>query len=168
MEKVAEKIELSLTYIAKIDASEPDIGVRCKHGPEECAGNVQQLCVAKHESPSSWWEFVQCQNYEGSENIGTPETALKCARLAGIDWTSSRAGECAGLDGSGKGAEGVKLLQESVVLSHQLGIEKSCTVLINGRKVCVHDETWKECEDGHDVDDFVRQIDDEYERLNPL
>lgn len=23
---------------------------------------------------------------------------------------------------------------------------KSCTVLINGKQVCIHDETWKECE----------------------
>lgn len=138
MERVAEKMELSLTYVAKyghstivspsyvssrIDASEPDFGVRCKHGPDECAGNVQQLCVAKHEPLSSWWEFVQCQNYEGIEKIGNAEVTLKCARIAGIDWNSSQAGECAGLDGNGKGTEGVKLLQKSVVLSHQLGIE---------------------------------------------
>jgi hypothetical protein len=55
--------------------------------------------------------------------------------------------------------------------------------MISGRKVCVHDEVWKECEvrlvvlpqvedslrsnqGGHEVDDFVRRIHVEYERLN--
>ena len=59
----------------------------------------------------------------------------------------------------------------------------SCTVLISGRAVCIHDETWKKCEvsglpealaveiliflkNGHTVDDFVRQIEEEHERLN--
>lgn len=60
---------------------------------------------------------------------------------------------------------------------------KSCTVVINGEKVCVHDGTWKECEvsyafctlrapanidiqKGHTVSDFVKQIDDVYDFLN--
>jgi Gamma interferon inducible lysosomal thiol reductase (GILT) len=139
LEKVYEKIDLSLTYVAKcvrmssycqpsygyprIDPSEPDFGVQCMHGAEECAGNVQQLCVAKHEPTSSWWEFVQCQNYEGRDKIGIPDVTLKCARVAGIDWNTSEAGECAGLDGSGKGTEGVRLLKESVILSQKLGIK---------------------------------------------
>lgn len=166
LDKVAGKIELSLIYVAKIDPSEPDFGVRCMHGAEECAGNVQQLCVAKYESSSSWWEFVQCQNFEGRDKIGNPDITLKCGRVAGIDWATSKAKECAGLDGNGQGAEGIRLLKESVVLSQTLGVEKSCTVLISGRKVCIHDGTWKECEGGHAVNDFIKRIDDEYERLN--
>lgn len=92
------------------------------HGAEECAGNVQQLCVARYE-PSSWWEFVQCQNYEGREHVGSPDVALRCARIVGIEWNISQAGECAGLDGSGKGSEGIRLLKESVILSQKLRIE---------------------------------------------
>lgn len=53
------------------------------HGPEECAGNVQQLCVKKYASFTDWWEFVQCQNYQGREKVGGPDVALKCARTAG-------------------------------------------------------------------------------------
>jgi len=91
------------------------------HGAEECAGNVQQLCVANHRPSPSWWEFVQCQNYEGSEKIGNDEIARKCATVAGFDWDTSQAGGCAGLDG--KGTEGVKLLKGSVALSQKLGIK---------------------------------------------
>jgi hypothetical protein len=43
----------------RLNASEPDWGVVCKHGPDECAGNVQELCAAKY-APSQWWDFVQC------------------------------------------------------------------------------------------------------------
>ncbi|KAF8640068.1 hypothetical protein AX17_001309 [Amanita inopinata Kibby_2008] len=166
LQKVSNKVQLSLRYIAKIDPSDLDFGVRCMHGPQECAGNVQQLCVAKYASPGSWWEFIRCQNYQGRGKVGQPEPALKCAIAAKIDWESSGASQCAGPDGSGKGAEGIRLLQEDVILSQKLGIRKSCTIIVNGEKVCVHDGTWKECENGHSVGDFVRQINNAYDRLN--
>ena len=92
------------------------------HGPEECAGNVQQLCVNKYAPFENWWEFVICQNYQGRQHIGEPDVALKCANTAGIDWEKSGAGECAGLDGSGKGS-GVALLKESVLLTEQLNVK---------------------------------------------
>ena len=107
---------------SRIDDNQPDFGVWCMHGAEECAGNVQQLCVNKYAPFSNWWEFVRCQNYEGREAIGTPEIALKCAQTAGIDRETGGAGVCAGLDGSGKGSEGVTLLRESAILGHELGI----------------------------------------------
>jgi Gamma interferon inducible lysosomal thiol reductase (GILT) len=92
------------------------------HGPEECAGNVQELCAAKYTPIDQWWEFVQCQNYQGRDKIGLPDVALKCAESAGIDWKQSGVGECAGLDGSGKGEEGVELLRQSIKSAHQLEI----------------------------------------------
>ena len=42
---------------------------------------------------------------------------MKCADVINIDWNESKVGECAGRNGSGEGAEGVKLLQESAALS---------------------------------------------------
>jgi len=166
VERVVSKIDLSLVFLAKRNVSAPDWGVTCMHGPEECAGNVQELCAAKHTPVEQWWEFVQCQNYQGRDKIGLPDVALSCAHSAGIDWEQSGTGKCAGLDGSGKGKEGVQLLQESVRSAHQLEISKSCTILISERKVCVHDGTWQDCEGGHTVNDFVRQINSEYDRLN--
>ncbi|KAJ7890809.1 hypothetical protein B0H13DRAFT_2234878 [Mycena leptocephala] len=150
-----EKMDLALIYVAELNSTEADFGVTCMHGPGECAGNVQQLCAAKYASPSQWWEFVRCQN--------SKDVALQCAKTVGIDWETSGVGNCAGLSGSGKGKEGVQLLRKSLLRSKALGIEKSCTVLINRKKVCVHDETWKECEGGTD---FVKQINSEYERMN--
>jgi len=170
--RVCEKINLSLAYVAKFNESDPHFGVTCMHGPSECAGNVQQLCVQKHmTSIQAWWEFVMCQNYQGRDNIGKPEVASRCARIAGIDWEMSGVGRCAGLDGSGTGYEGVQLLHDSIRVVESLGItcasilpapspsihqlssffhSKSCTIVINTEKVCVLDGSWKECEvSGH-------------------
>lgn len=64
-----------------------------------------------------------CQNYQGRECIGGSDVALKCARVAGIDWETSDVGECAGLDGSGTGEEGIELLKESVQATAALNIK---------------------------------------------
>jgi len=159
---------MQLTYVGQLNSSVPDFGVACMHGTDECAGNVQQLCVAKYTTPRKWWSFVQCQDYHGREQVGRPDVALKCAKTAGIDWVNSGAGECAGIDGSGRRAEGVKLLQESVLATEVLGISKSCTILINGRQVCIHDRAWKQCQAGHAPSDFISQIQNEYERINSI
>ncbi|KAH9049722.1 hypothetical protein EDB84DRAFT_1260526 [Lactarius hengduanensis] len=182
--KVAEKIDLSLTFIARrghtsssdrlctdspcnrLNPSDSEFGVTCRHGRDECAGNVQQLCAAKYTPMNTWWEFVTCQNYEGKDRIGRPDVALKCARTAKIDWSGSDVGRCAGEDGSGTGEEGVRLLQENIKVAEALGIIKSCTIVINGEKVCVHDGTWKDCENGHEIKDFIKQIESEYQKLN--
>lgn len=105
------------------NASEPDFGVTCMHGPTECAGNVQELCALKYTPTSVWWSFVQCQNFQGRFEVGKPETALKCADVAGIDWETSDVGQCAGLDASGQGEEGLQLLLDSVVRTKVMGIQ---------------------------------------------
>lgn len=93
------------------------------HGPDECAGNVQELCAMKYAPTDQWWQYVQCQNFEGRAKIGLPDIATKCASTAHIDWEESGVGKCASLDGSGKGEEGVELLQESVLTTQALGIQ---------------------------------------------
>jgi len=164
--RVVEKIDLSFAYVATLNLSDPYFGATCMHGPDECAGDVQQLCVAKHTSMRTWWEFVMCQIYHGIGQIGNPDVALKCARTHGIDWERSGVGRCVGLDGSGTGQEGVQLLHDSIRAAQSFGITKSCTVVINGEKVCIHDEIWQRCENGHEIKDFVDQIEEEYQKLN--
>jgi hypothetical protein len=74
-------------------------------------------------------------------------------------------------------------MRSVMLLSYFILYRTSCTILINGHVVCVHDGTWKECEvcypmltqrvfhsmlpqEGHTANDFIRQINNEYERLN--
>ncbi|KAJ7771350.1 hypothetical protein DFH07DRAFT_866378 [Mycena maculata] len=162
LQQVGSKIDISLVYVANFNSTDPEFGITCMHGPGECAGNVQQLCAAKYST--KWWEFVQCQNSRGRFQVGVPDLTLQCAQKVGIDWETSGVGSCAGLDASGKGTEGIELLQESVSLGKSLGLEKSCTVLINHKQMCVHDGEWDECEGN--VDDFVGKINSEYELIN--
>lgn len=98
----------------------------CKHGPAECAGNVQELCAVKYETTTTWWDFVQCQNSYGRYKVGEPEVTLNCAKKAGIDWFNGSAGRCAGTDVWAKGEEGIELLKESVKQTQGLGIEYVC------------------------------------------
>lgn len=82
LKKVADKVDLKLVYIAqlvpfpvflmpclwsetRLNSSDEDFGATCMHGPEECAGNVHQLCAQKHSPLANWWEFVNCNNYQG-------------------------------------------------------------------------------------------------------
>ncbi|THH11935.1 hypothetical protein EW145_g318 [Phellinidium pouzarii] len=111
--QVNDRINLTLSFIGQIDASEPDFGVTCLHGPLECAGNVHELCASNHLDQKQWWSYLKCLNFNGRGKIGEPETALKCAETAKFDWTESGVGDCAGQDGSGKAEEGISLLQES-------------------------------------------------------
>ena len=110
------------TLLNSLNGSDPDFGVTCMHGRRECAGNIQQLCVAKHTPMRTWWEFVMCQNYHGRGDIGHPDVASKCARIHNIDWEESRVGQCVGLDGSGTGREGVQLLHDSIRVAESMGI----------------------------------------------
>ena len=77
----------------------------------------------KYLDTSVWWRFVQCQNFQGRYQVGKPETALKCAHAADLDWEHSDVGECAGTDASGKGEEGLVLLKQSVQNSKKMNIE---------------------------------------------
>jgi hypothetical protein len=166
LELAGDKTDISLSFIGKINPHEPDFGVTCLHGPGECAGNVQELCAFKYAPRETWWKFVQCQNARGRLEVGKPATALKCAAQVGLDWILGGTGVCAGLDGSGKGKEGIQLLQESVHQSEELHIKSSCSILINGKTVCVHDGTWKNCDGGHEPEDFVKRIEDEFKKIN--
>ncbi|KIY71466.1 hypothetical protein CYLTODRAFT_345879 [Cylindrobasidium torrendii FP15055 ss-10] len=158
--RVSGKTDLQLLYVAEIDDSEPDFGVVCPQGPSECSGNVHQLCAAKY-APSfpQWWEFIHCSNYHGRNTIGTRQSAFRCANSARIDWNAGF-GECS------DGEEGVQLLKDNVKEGKELGIERSCSIIINESTVCVRDSTWKECEGGHTANDFVRQINDEFKKIN--
>ncbi|KAG9126032.1 hypothetical protein FRC07_005150 [Ceratobasidium sp. 392] len=161
LERVGDKVDISLSFIGTINASEPLYGVTCMHGELECAGNVHELCAIAHTSShQEWWPFLRCLNYQGRDQIGHEDVSRKCARIVGLDWEQSGIGACV------EGDEGKRLLRESVEYSKREGIRTSCTMIINGRVRCIRDSTWKECDGGHTPADFVRRINSEYDKLN--
>ncbi|GAA5935716.1 hypothetical protein JCM1841_003647 [Sporobolomyces salmonicolor] len=177
-EVVGDLVKLGLVFIAKEQANET-YGVSCMHGELECKGNVQQLCAIEHwgeevkggaelrttgreKQWGDWWDFVQCMNYGPRSRIGDRAAAKECASVVGRDWNDEMH-RCTATNGT----EGAQLLQHSLRAAESMGITKSCTVMLNGRKICIHDGVWKDCDAGHEVGDFVRQITDEWNRLNP-
>jgi len=158
-------INIDLSFVGKINDSDSDWGVTCMHGSQECQGNVQELCaINRSQSQEDWWQFVQCLNYEGKDQVGDKALAERCAGVASIPWDDEDGRK--GMKGCVEGDEGKELLKASVRRSKDMGIEKSCTIVISGKKRCVRDGTWKECETGHTVEEFVSYIQDEYQRLD--
>jgi hypothetical protein len=100
--------------------------MRCMHGAQECAGNVQQLCAQAYHDTDAWWAFVQCQNAAGRYAVGDAALARRCARAAGLDWEDAPAGRCAAIGRGSASAEGRARLRESVARTRAMGIEYVC------------------------------------------
>jgi hypothetical protein len=149
------------------------------HGDIECRGNIQQLCVqhildprrSKSGSPRAEFDmeqeddggviptnpegitlnpifpgmsFVSAQNYYDPRKIGQEEYAISSLKSIGYSWTESGVADCV------EGEQGKELLLASVVRSRdELKQSKSCTILVGGKKRCVHDGGWYDCDVSH-------------------
>ncbi|KAF8477879.1 hypothetical protein JB92DRAFT_3091411 [Gautieria morchelliformis] len=162
-------VDITLSFVGKLNNADPDFGVTCKHGVAECRGNVQELC-AMHvaNTPQDWWNFVQCLNFEGKEDVGDPGLAERCAGLTYIPWYDMTDGTSTrmGIKSCAEGQQGKDLLKASVTQTEHLGIKTSCSIMISGKTRCIHDGTWKKCETGHSVEELVGYIQNEHQRLN--
>lgn len=134
LERVNQKINLSLYYIAKSNTSS-SFGATCKHGDDECRGNIHQLCVIDSLNPSKagkrydlgpsaaqrlWWDFIQCENYVGGVNrIGQESLAKQCIKAIGgvPDWNLDGLKKCA------EGKKGRELLKASIREAEKRDIE---------------------------------------------
>lgn len=190
LSQVGPLVELDVTYIARVNASEPTYGVTCRHGENECRGNVQQLCAIRstrsssplnlqamsreYDEPSwrTWWSFITCQNAGGRYAPGKEDIAKQCARSVGLPWVDVEYPGGASKLGVGSCFHNEviarTLLLQSVERTRAMGITNSCTVFINGVKTCIRDDDkWKDCKAGKgSVDDFVKLIHKEHKRLN--
>ncbi|OLL26422.1 hypothetical protein NEOLI_002448 [Neolecta irregularis DAH-3] len=55
--------------------------------------------------------------------------------------------------------KGKDLLSQSAERTRRLGVDKSCTVFIDGKQECIRDnDQWINCPDGGEVGDFVKRI----------
>ncbi|KAI3486749.1 hypothetical protein L1887_49699 [Cichorium endivia] len=171
LDRVNAKTRLTMTYIGTPDNDKRQhrYGAVCKHGEQECAGNVQQLCVQDALNPvragedfdlspsaaqKKWWNFLQCQNYAGLAKIGDEDLAQRCLRLIdGPAWQKDGIADCV------HGKHGRKLLQHSVKASKRASLGTSCTIVFESGKRCIRDGgAWKNCDLGHEPADFVAEI----------
>ncbi|KAJ5121664.1 Gamma interferon inducible lysosomal thiol reductase GILT [Penicillium bovifimosum] len=166
MEKVSDKVDFKLSFIASVSKSSEEI--ECKHGPGECIGDMLILCAANLPFPPTPDEtLLPSQNPRTPiiRSLGFSNCLLndfarlpdrgfvhQCAMEHGIDFDALN--KCAsqqdddpndGKDG-GPPLSGIALLRESATRSEQLGVKISCTVRLDDAVWCIRDnDEWKDC-----------------------
>lgn len=152
MQDIYDKVEFKLSYIGTMEAN--DGGVQCKHGPDECLGNILELCAAHlYPDVKTYLGFTMCLT---SDYHQIPEEALvkDCALEHGVDF--AKLNDCASRD---DGAYGQDLLRESVNRTAQAGVSRSCTVRLDNEIRCIRDGgEWKNCDGGSTPKDLVRDV----------
>ncbi|KAJ4416240.1 hypothetical protein N0V85_002364 [Neurospora sp. IMI 360204] len=158
MQRVYTKVNFTLSFIGT--PTNGDDGVACKHGPEECLGNIIELCAQKlYPDPKSFLGFTMCltKNYDE-----IPQRSLieDCALEHAIDFDELN--KCATQD---DGALGIGLLRDSVKRSADAGVTKSCTVRLDNEIFCIRDGgQWSDCPHGSSVNDLVLAVEKLYGR----
>ncbi|KAK9767080.1 hypothetical protein K7432_003390 [Basidiobolus ranarum] len=149
LDQIGSIVNLNIYYIGK----EENGSHVCKHGEQECRGNKMQLCAKAlyrwHQTPSAWFRLIQCQNQD-YHAIGTDASLEYCSLKKNMSFKKLR--DCT------DGPYGARLLSQSFTEAQEKGISTSCTMVINQQVRCVHDSTWMNCDGGHEVADFVRDI----------
>ncbi|KAJ2971489.1 hypothetical protein NQ176_g7660 [Zarea fungicola] len=108
MQQVYDKVDFKLSYIGSVDGE----GVKCKHGPSECLGNIVELCARElYPDPKISLGFVMCLTRD-YQNIPDRSLIEDCALEHAIDF--NKLNECATRD---DGAHGLKLLRDSALHS---------------------------------------------------
>ncbi|KAI9662692.1 MAG: hypothetical protein M1831_002735 [Alyxoria varia] len=154
MQKAHDKVDFKISYVGSIEDKSDD--VECKHGPDECLGNIIQLCAAQlYPNPKLSLGFTMCMINDLKH---VPEKSLveSCALEHGLAF--DKLNDCASKD---EGAYGLDLLRQSVARTAQANVTKSCTVRLNDNIRCIRDGgKWKDCDAGDTPKDLIRDIDD--------
>ncbi|KAF8059432.1 hypothetical protein HT031_005237 [Scenedesmus sp. PABB004] len=128
----------------------------CKHGPAECAGDLQQLCVQAHSKAYVDWpfRFALCSTRHGVEAVGEFANVAACLKAAGIPLAAATK-MLACMYGPGHD----ELLQAELAATAAAGVGTSCTIQVDGNTICVRDGgEWKDCPAGTKTDDFKQVL----------
>lgn len=152
MSNVSEEVDFKLSYIGTNNRDGD--GVECPHGEGECLGNIIELCAADiYPGPKIYLGFANCMTMRYS-NIPQKDLVHDCALEHGLDFDELN--RCASRD---DGQYGMDLLRGSVARSADAGVEKSCTVRLNGKVRCIRDGgEWYDCEGGSKPKDLIHDI----------
>jgi len=145
IQAIGSILDVRVNFIANIT----ETGFECMFGPDECTGNIQQLCVEKMYSQDNytWWDFIQCED-QNQWNI--PKDAQECAKTLNINW--EQVYTCA------SGTQGKKLLTDSINYSKSHNATQSCTIRINNQPYCLYNNgNWVNCK-GTDVQTIVNYV----------
>jgi hypothetical protein len=158
MANVSDKVNFTLSYIGSLDPKSDE--VHCMHGPEECLGNIIQLCAADvYPDPKMYLGFTNCMTSD-YKDIPQRDLVEECAMEYGIDF--NKLNNCISDEG-----KGIDLLRASVERSRSLGVTKSCTIRLADEIRCIRDGgEWSDCDGGSGVEDLVADIESLYDKYN--
>ncbi|PKS09235.1 hypothetical protein jhhlp_003849 [Lomentospora prolificans] len=112
MQRVHDKVNFTLSFIGTPSSND---GVACRHGPQECMGNILELCAFElYPDPKISLGFTMCITRDYKH---IPERSLiqDCALEHAIDFQALN--NCASRD---DGAHGVDMLRRSVMHSKEV------------------------------------------------
>nr|OQO24904.1 hypothetical protein B0A51_04763 [Rachicladosporium sp. CCFEE 5018] len=152
MQKISRKVDFKLTYIGSL--TDHDDGVVCKHGQEECLGNIIELCAASlYPDPKAYLGFTMCMTNQYS-NIPSKDLVEECALEHGMSF--DKINECTTKD---DGAFSADMLRSSFNRTKEMGVQKSCTVMVDKEVFCIRDGgEWTQCKNGSTAVDLVREV----------
>ncbi|KAK5653895.1 hypothetical protein OQA88_7820 [Cercophora sp. LCS_1] len=112
MQKTHSKVNFTLSFLGRPTDND---GVACKHGPEECLGNIIELCAQElYPDPKTFLGFTMCMTRD-YRHIPQRSLVEDCALEHAIDF--EKLNDCATKD---DGAFGVGMLRNSVRRSSQV------------------------------------------------
>jgi len=97
----------------------------CLHGPDECAGDIIELCaynMTLNVSQYGWWKMGVCMQ---SDYANIPGNAQNCAQQAGLDWNAINNCVTSGL--------GNTLFSASIAYSNSMGVDATPTIYIGSQ-----------------------------------
>ena len=145
--KLSPIINFTVSFIAH--ETNPN-QIECMHGPDECAGNKQQLCVQSMCSQTTLLKFLQCQSRQLGNIPNNGEQCFQEASDGKLKWSE--------VDTCVKSVKGEELLRQSLQRTRAASAKKSCTMHVNGRFWCMHDGMWYGCSDGSDEASLIKAI----------
>lgn len=152
--KLSSIINFTVSFIAYDEPNE----IACMHGPDECHGNKQQLCVQSKCSQTTLIKFLQCQSRQLQNIPNNGEQCVKEASDGTLKW--SDIDECVRSD------KAIELFRKSLQKTQSAKATKSCTIHLNGKFWCMHDGSWYGCAEGHDEKSFIKAICSRYSGPN--
>ncbi|KAK3721018.1 hypothetical protein LTR37_003308 [Vermiconidia calcicola] len=152
MQNISHKVDFKLSYIGT--NTDDDDGVICMHGPEECLGNIIELCAAQlYPDPKTYLGFVMCMTREYDD---IPRRTLVEDCVLEHSMSMEDLNNCTNQD---DGSLSVDMLRASFNRTAEAGVTKSCTVRLNGQTRCIRDGgEWKDCDGGSTAQDLVADI----------
>ncbi|KAE8150592.1 hypothetical protein BDV25DRAFT_154097 [Aspergillus avenaceus] len=181
MERVSEKVDFDLSFIASVSNQSSDID--CKHGPGECIGDMLILCAQNLPFSSeddggevSRMPVIRSLGFANCLISSYPEIpdrtlAQNCALQHGIDFEALNSCVSKQEDETGNDSlSGLALLRKSALHSAELGVSTSCTVRLDESVWCVRDSgVWKDCAhagEASKVSELVEEIEKLWDQKN--